>query len=186
MATKIDPMLTVGDLDLMPDDNNRYEIVDGEILVSRAPSLTHQRICRKLLVSIEKHLSENPIGEIWPTPGVVFNDFNGVVPDLAFVSNERRNEIVAGDRITGAPDLVIEIVSPGPDNERRDRVVMRQQYARFGVREYWIVDPAGRTIDIYNLEHRGLKLAATFGEEDTVRSAVLPGYSCRVLEIFRS
>ena len=186
MATKIDPMLTVGDLDLMPDDNNRYEIVDGEILVSRAPTLTHQRICRKLLVSIEKYLSENPFGEIWPTPGVVFNDFNGVVPDLAFVTNKRRNEIVSGDRITGAPDLVIEIVSPGPDNERRDRVVKRQQYARFGVREYWIVDPAGRTIDIYNLEGLDLKLAATFGEDDDIISVVLPGYSCRAGDFFRS
>jgi Uma2 family endonuclease len=185
MATKIEPMLTVADLDVMPEDNNRYEIIEGELLVSRAPSLLHQSVSGKLLASILSYLIQNPIGDTWATPRVIFNEFNGVVPDLVFVSKKRRNEIAAGDRITGAPDLVVEIVSPGPDNERRDRVIKRQQYARFGVREYWIVDPAGRTIDIYCLEGHVLNLAATFGEDGDISSVVLPGYSCRVGDVLR-
>ena len=185
MTAKIEPMATVADLELMPQDTNRYEIVEGEILVSRAPSLTHQRVSGVLFVSIRNYLSQNPIGEIFATPGVIFNDFNGVVPDLVFVSNERRKEIASGERIMGAPDLVIEIISPGPDNETRDRVIKRQQYARFGVKEYWIVDPATRTIDVYHLVTESLNLAATLAEDDDITSAVLPGYSCRVADIFR-
>ena len=185
MTAKIDPMLTVADLEVMPDDGNRYELIEGEILLSRAPGLTHQSVSGDLFASIKNYLTQNPIGEIWATPGVVFNDFNGVVPDLVFVTAERRNDIAAGERITGAPELVIEIVSPGSENERRDRVIKRQLYAKFGVKEYWIVNPASRVIDIYRLEGKTLKLAATLREDDCITSPLLPGYSCKVASIFR-
>lgn len=185
MTAKIEPMATVADLDVMPRDTNRYEIVEGEILVSRAPSLLHQSVSGNLFASIKNYLRQNPVGEIWATPGVIFNDFNGVIPDLVFVNTERRNEIAAGERITGAPDLIIEIISPGPDNEKRDRVIKLQQYAKFGVKEYWIVDPASRTVDIYRLEGQVLHLAETLGEGDDISSPVLPGYTCRIADIFR-
>jgi len=184
MTAKIDPMLTVADLEVMPDDGNRYEIIEGEIVVSRAPGLTHQSVSGNLFASIKNYLTQNPVGEVWATPGIVFNDFNGVVPDLVFVSAERRKEIAAGERITGAPELVIEIVSPGSENERRDRVIKRQLYAKFGVKEYWIVNPESRGIDIYRLEGQTLKLAATLGEDDDITSPLLPGYSCKVASIF--
>jgi Uma2 family endonuclease len=184
MATHIEPLLTVADLDIMPDDGNRYEIIEGELFASRSPSLTHQSVSGNFFLSIKSYLVENPIGEIWATPGVIFSEFSGVIPDLVFVSNERRNEVAAGDRITGAPDLVIEIVSPGAENVRRDRLAKRQLYGKYGVKEYWIVDFENRTVEVYLLQGRTLKLQSILTEEDEITSSVLPGYRCKVETIF--
>ena len=184
MATRIEPLLTVDDLDIMPDDGNRYEIIEGELFVSRAPGLEHQRISGNLFASIRTYLDRTHIGEVLATPGIVFSTFNGVIPDLVFISHERREKIASGERITGAPDLVIEIVSSGSENERRDRIVKRQLYGNWGVREYWIVYPGNRTIEVYVHDGEALKLVAELGEEDELTSSILPGYSCKVATIF--
>ncbi len=184
MATHIEPLLTVADLDIMPDDGNRYEIIEGELFVSRAPTLTHQSVSGNLFRSVDTYLIQNPIGRLWLTPGVIFSESSGVIPDLVFVSHERRNEIASGDRITGAPDLVIEIVSPGAENERRDRLAKRQLYGKYGVKEYWIVDFENRTVEVYLLEGRTLKLQSILTAQDEITSSVLPGYRCKVEAIF--
>lgn len=121
MAANLEPILTIADLDSMPEDGNRYEIIEGELFVSCAPSLLHQEIVANLMFFFQQYLRSNPIGKIFPGPGVIFSNFSGVIPDAVYISNERRAEIAAGDRVTGAPDLIIEILSPGADNERRDR-----------------------------------------------------------------
>ena len=180
MATHIEPLLTVADLDMMPDDGNRYELIEGEIFASRSPSLTHQSVSGNIFLSIKAYLIEKPIGEIWATPGVIFSEFSGVIPDLVFVSHQRRTEIASGDRITGAPDLVIEIVSPGAENERRDRLAKRQLYGKHGVKEYWIVDFEKRTIEVYLLQAQILQLQSAFTEKDELTSSVLPGYRANV------
>ncbi len=185
MGIQIEPLLTINDLDVMPDDGNSYEVIEGELFVSRAPSLTHQSVSINLTVSIKNYLLQNPIGEVWTTPGVIFSEFSGVIPDIVFVSNERRVEIASGERITGAPDLVIEIVSPGAENERRDRIAKRQLYGKYGVKEYWIVDPYQKTIEVYLLEGRTLKLKATYTEKDELSSSVLAGFTCKVEIVFR-
>jgi Uncharacterized protein conserved in cyanobacteria len=184
MTTHISPLLTVDDLDLMPDDGNRYELIEGEIFMSRAPGLTHQRIIVNLLAFFLKYLDQNRIGEVIITPGVIFNEYNGVIPDIVFMSNERRDEIASTERVTGAPDLVIEIVSPGAENERRDRVIKRQLYSKFGVEEYWVVYPGSRSVEIYRLQDHVLELIATLAEQDEIRSPLLPGFSCNVAGIF--
>lgn len=180
MATHIEPLLTVADLDIMPDDGNRYEVIEGELFVSRSPSLTHQSVSGNFFHSIKIYLSGNPIGEIWATPGVIFSEFSGVIPDLVFVSHTRRGEIASGDRINGAPDLVIEILSPGVENERRDRLAKRQLYGKHGVKEYWIVDFEKRTVEVYALQGPTLELKSLLSEHDEVTSTVLPGYFCKV------
>lgn len=185
MSTQIEPLLTIADLDAMPDDGNRYEIIEGELFVSRSPFLTHQRVSGNLFVRISNCLTQNPIGEVLATPGVIFSEFSAVIPDIVFFSNERRAEIASGERITGAPDLIIEIVSPGSENERRDRVAKRQLYGKYGVREYWVVDPQQRTIEIYSLVGRNLKLQVVLREEDELTSSRLPNFSCRVADSFR-
>jgi len=185
MSTQIEPLLTIADLDAMPDDGNRYEIIEGELFVSCSPSLTHQRVSRNFLVWITNWLLQNPIGEVFATPGVIFSEFSGVIPDLVFISNERRAEIASGERVFGAPDLIIEIVSPGSENERRDRVAKRQLYGKYGVKEYWVVDPQQRTIEIYSRVGRNLKLQTVLREQDELTTSVLPGFSCRVADIFR-
>src|SRR6185369_5914074 len=120
MAAKLEPILTIADLDAMPEDGNRYEIIEGELFVSCAPGLKHQRIVVNLLFTIQKYLELNPIGEVLPGPGVIFSNFSAVIPDLIYISNERSLEIATGERVEGAPDLVIEILSPGAENEHRD------------------------------------------------------------------
>jgi Uma2 family endonuclease len=96
MSTQIEPLLTVADLDCMPDDGNRYELIEGEIFVSCAPSLTHQLIVKNIIVLFQTYLNRYPIGMIVPGPGVIFSNLSGVIPDVAYVSKERRGEIASG------------------------------------------------------------------------------------------
>ena len=169
----------------MPDDGNRYEIIEGELFVSRSPSLTHQSVSGNFFINIRNFLAQNPIGKVWATPGVILSQIDGVIPDLVFVSNERISEIASGDRIVGAPDLAIEIVSPGTENERRDRIVKRQTYGKSGVKEYWIADYQRRSIEVYLLEGSILKLNSTLKDQDDLTSTVLAGFKCKVSDIFR-
>lgn len=184
MSAKVEPLLTVADLDLMPDDGNRYELFEGVIFVSRAPSLTHQRVLANVIAIYRAYLDKNPIGEILPTPGVIFDEYNGVIPDAVFISSEQVRNIGSGERINEAPEIVIEIVSPGKENAQRDRVMKRQVYGRHGVKEYWIADPETRSLEIYRLDKRTLKLVATLKDEDEVTSPVLPGFDYKVGRFF--
>jgi Uma2 family endonuclease len=184
MATEIKPLLTVADLDLMPDDGNRYEVIEGELLVSRAPGLAHQRVSRNLLVIISRYLEQHPIGEVLATPGVMFSELSGVIPDLIFISNERRGGIATGERVIGAPDLVVEIVSPGAENARRDRVAKRHLYGKYGVKEYWVIDPEQRVIEIYRSQDGSLEMVGDFRDEKKVTSPLLPDFECAAASIF--
>jgi Uma2 family endonuclease len=182
LAAKLEPILTIADLDAMPEDGNRYEVIEGELFVSCAPSLRHQRLVGNLLFLSNRYLLTNRIGEAYPGPGVIFSNFSGVIPDVVFLSNERIRKIARGDRIAGAPDLVIEILSPGTENERRDRHSKRQLYRRYGVKEYWIIDSERRTIELYRTAR--FKLARTLSIDDQLTSQLLPGFCCKVSEVF--
>jgi Uma2 family endonuclease len=116
--------------------------------------------------------------------GVVLSDVSAVIPDIVFMSHERRKSILEGDRIIAAPDLAIEILSPGSDNERRDRTAKRQLYGKHGVGEYWLVDPETRTIEVFSLESNRMRLAGTYSESDEISSDLLPGFSCPVQLVF--
>jgi len=183
MSTQIESLMTVEDLDLFPDDGNRYELIEGELFVSRAPKLFHQIVVTNIIAVVRPFLDRNPIGIIVPGAGVIFSQFSGVIPDLVFISNEQRGEIASGDKITGAPVLVIEILSPGADNARRDRIAKRQLYAKYGVKEYWILDPENRAIEVYVLVGEMLNLFKVHTDRDEITSSVLPGFSCRVADI---
>lgn len=185
MTTRIQPVLTIADLDLMPDDENKYELIDGEIYMSRAPSLTHQITVQNSLMAIGSYLALNPIGLVVPGPGVIFDDFNGVIPDIIFFRHDRRAEIASGDRLNGVPDLAVEIISPGAENRRRDRVLKLHLYGRFGVKEYWLVDLENRSVEVYQLRGQGLELAATFSGDDEMTSSVLPEFRLKLTELFK-
>jgi Uma2 family endonuclease len=185
MSSRVEPILTVADLDAMPDDDNRYELIEGELFVSRAPGLNHQRILSNLLVAIRTYLDRHPIGEVVPGPGVIFSEISAVIPDLLFMSYENRDRIVLADRIKGAPDLVIEILSPGAENSRRDRIAKRRLYGKYAVREYWLVDPETRNIEVYSLHGETMRLLAGYSDSQELISDLLPGFVCRVESIFR-
>jgi Uma2 family endonuclease len=185
MATKIEPLMTVADLEAMPEDGNRYEVIEGELFVSCAPGLTHQQVSANILYVIRSYLEKNGIGRVLATPGLILTELSGVIPDIIFFRHERRPEIVSGERLTGAPDLVVEILSPGSENIRRDRVAKRQLYARHGVLEYWMVDPQNCSLEVYLLRQGSLELVATLKNQDEVTSPVLPGFTCPVTDIFK-
>lgn len=124
----------------------------------------------------------NPLGEILTTPGVIFSNFSGVIPDLVYVSFERGKEIATGDRITGAPESIIEVLSPGAENRHRDEHAKRQLYKKYGVKEYWILDPQQRTVQVFRTAR--FKLTATLGTLDVLTTPLLPGLRCPVKEIF--
>src|SRR5262249_30833354 len=129
----LNPLLLSRNLEAMPDDNNRYEVIDGELFMSKSPGVPHQAVSMNLTCMFLKFLEQYPMGSLLATPGVIFSDIDAVIPDLVFIRRERMNEVISGDRIVAAPDLIVEILSPGSDNRRRDRVAKRQLYAKFGV-----------------------------------------------------
>lgn len=185
MAARIEPLMTVDDLDAMPEDGNRYEVIEGELFVSRAPGLTHQQVTANAIIIFGNYLQVNPIGRVVPTPGVVFDKYSGVIPDIVYYSNERAQQIIADERFVAAPDLLIEILSRGGENIARDRIAKRQLYAKHGVGEYWIIDADERAIEVYRLRNGALEPAQTFRNEDEITSPLLPGFSCPTARFFR-
>jgi len=184
MAARIEPLLTVADLDACPDDSNRYELIEGELFVSRAPGLPHQFVIQNLQIAIVDYLRQNPIGKLVPGAGAIFSDYDAVIPDLAFVRNERWDQVVTGEKFTGALDLVIEVMSPGKENRDRDLLVKRQLYGKYGVAEYWIVDAENRLVEIYRLRQERLERIATLRNEDEITTPLLPGFRLPVIGIF--
>ena len=184
MAARIEPLLTVADLDACPEDNNRYELIEGELFVSRAPGIPHQLVIQNLQIAFAKYLEANPIGVIVPGTGAIFSDYDAVIPDLAFVRNERWDQVVTGEKFTGALDLVIEVTSPGAENRRRDLLVKRQLYGKYGVAEYWVVDCDNRQIEVYRLQGQRLESAGTFKNSDELDTPLMPGFKLAVNTVF--
>ena len=181
----VEPLLTVADLDAFPDDDgNRYELIEGELFVSRARGIPHQRVLQNLQLEFGLYLKANPIGILVPGAGAIFSDYDAVIPDLAFVLKERWNEVVTGEKFTGALDLVIEILSPGTQNRQRDSSAKRRLYGKYGVEEYWIADSENLSFSIFRLEGETLKEMVTLTGEDKVTSSILPGFQLQISAIF--
>jgi Uma2 family endonuclease len=185
MAAKVEPLMTVEDLDAMPEDGNRYEVIEGELFVSRAPGLPHQIVSVNIVYEFKKYLDQQPLGIVVATPGLVLSQYSGVIPDLVFFTHGRGEEIISGERLVAAPDIVIEILSPGRENISRDRVAKRQLYAKHGVNEYWIVDSENRAVEIYRLISKKLELATMLRDQDEITSPLLPGFTCPLASIFK-
>ena len=186
MASKIEPLLTVADLDAFPeDDGNRYELIGGVLFVSCAPGIPHQRVLLNLEIGVSDYLRVHPIGILVPGAGAIFSDYDAVIPDIAFVRHERWDQVVTGEKFTGALDIVVEILSPGSQNRRRDLSAKRQLYAQYGVAEYWIVDSENRCVLIFRLREQMLEEVSTLHDEDELASPILPGFGLKVSDIFK-
>ena len=186
MNANIDRLLTIADWEAMPHgDGNRYEIIEGELFVSCSPGLTHQTVATNLIALIWIFLERNPVATVVATPGVILSKFSGVIPDIVVFLDEQRGTSVANDRLIGPPALVIEILSPGSQNIRRDRVVKLDLYSKHGVQEYWIVDPKKLLLERYVLRESSLELVETLTKEDQLTINALPGFSCPMSRVFR-
>jgi Uma2 family endonuclease len=176
---------TSKDLEMLPDDSKRYEIVDGELFVSEQPHYHHQRVCVRLTTLLEVWSQQTKAGEANFAPGLIFADDEDVAPDVTWISRERRATALQADgKLHAAPELVVEVLSPGVINERRDREFKLRLYSRRGVEEYWVVSWQEHRIEIYRREKAMLKLDKTLYENDLLQSPLLPGFSCQVSEVF--
>ena len=127
---------TTADLELFPDDGKRYEIIDGELFVTRAPHWRHQEVCVKIATQLEIWSNETGMGKAAFAPGIIFSEADNVIPDVVWASNERLEEILdETGHLTGARELVVEGVCPGEDQERRERELKLKLYSVQGVEE---------------------------------------------------
>jgi Uma2 family endonuclease len=185
MASNIKHLMTVADLDAFPDDDGkRYELIEGELFVSCAPGLPHQLVLTNLLVAFTDYLRQNPIGTVVPGPGAVFSNYDAVIPDVVFVNNEQWDSIVGNNRFIAAPDLVIEIISPGSENRARDLKAKRRLYGKYGVKEYWVVDGENRSVLVFRLSDQGLEEVSLL-RNDQISSPLLPGLELKLSDIFK-
>lgn len=183
MATSL--RWTSADLEVLPDDGKRYEIIDGELFMSKQPHWHHQFVCLRLGRFLDEWNDRTGIGVALVAPGLIFGDGDDVAPDVVWISKERLATALAPDgKLHSAPELVVEVLSPGTANERRDREAKLKLYSRYGVREYWIVDWRQRQLELYRREQAALQLVATLFEQDEVTSPLLPGFTCRVGQLF--
>jgi Uma2 family endonuclease len=167
---------------LKTPENERYELIEGELIMTPSPVPNHQKISLRITVMLREFVYKNNLGEILYAPcDVYLDDENVVQPDIMFISKERL-DIIGEKNIQGAPDLVIEIISES--SAYRDIVQKKKLYARFGVKEYWIVIPEEASIEIYSLKENIYHLSNTYRKDQTLESPNLKGLKLNVKEIF--
>ena len=163
-------------------EGERYELLDGELILVASPNEEHQFASVKLVSLMYPYVDERDLGWVFHAPfDIVFSDTEVVQPDVMFISREREN-IRTGANVQGAPNLVVEILSPS--SVSRDWNYKRELYAKYGVEEYWIADPVHKMVSVMLLKDGVLELAGTYVEGDTVVSTALKGFSAGVGEIF--
>ena len=171
----VDPRVSFAELEQWPDDGRRYELYDGEVIVVPSPFPRHQRVAQHIgdvLAEYERATG----GIVFSIPiDIVFTQFDVLQPDVVFFRKERRHLLNMMQATEVAPDLAVEVLSRS--TERRDRGRKMELLARSGVPEYWIVDPIGNVLELYQLQGGSYVLVAVCGEKDQVRSPTLEGLS---------
>ena len=167
-----------------PETMERYEIVDGEVIIAAGPTLSHQTISGNIYVAVQRFVREHGLGAVWYAPLDVIVQQEPLrvrQPDLLFVSNE--NSGILSDRINGGPDLVVEILSPS--NSRSDIERKLADYAQIESKECWVVSPEARTVELLRLESGKWVRQALYGLGDVLESPMLPGFRLPVSDIFQ-
>jgi Uma2 family endonuclease len=180
MLVKVQPPpRTYRDLRRLPEDRLRHELIGGEHFMSPSPAVKHQVVVMNLGRILSGHARAHKLGTVLVGPvDVVFTESDVVVPDVVYVGTAHA-ERVHKLYIAGAPDLVVEVLSPS--GRARDRIKKRRLYRAHGVPEYWIVDPAAETVEVYRAEFPvGLSAAAG----DVLGTPLLPGLQIPLHEIF--
>ena len=160
-----------------------YELIKGEIMKKNAPSPLHQKIAWRLAASMDRYLIDNPIGQALFAPiDVFFDQYNKAQPDLLFISEARSFIIDLKNGIMGAPDLIVEIISPS--SIKIDRFDKKQMYKEFAVKEFWLIDPKNQTIEIYTFENNDYTLHQFLEVQGKIDSTVLKGLDLEFKEVF--
>jgi len=181
--TQVKLKFTVEDYHNLPEsETKRYELLGGELIMAPAPIPYHQEISGKLHFALVQYVRDHHWGKVYAAPlDVILSDEDVVQPDILFISRER-SKIIHEDGIHGAPDLVIETLSPATAG--RDRTLKRTLYARSGVQEYWLIDPDSKSAEVLTLGPKGYQLAGRYEKNQTLRSPLLADLSIPLAEIF--
>ncbi|MBI2263684.1 MAG: Uma2 family endonuclease [Armatimonadetes bacterium] len=178
----LEKRLTYEDYARLPDDGHRYELLEGELLMTPSPLTRHQEISIRLSSLLFAHLQKHPIGRVLCAPlDVILSSLTVLQPDLVFVLAEHK-EIITERAIEGSPDLVVEILSPS--TIRRDRVQKRRLYAQHGVSHLWIADPDAKILEIFELQGENYALTGTYGENDPFEPKLFPGLTISLGDVW--
>lgn len=174
------------DLTHFPDDDSlRYEIIDGELHVTKAPHLYHQIVASRIVARLDQWATAQDNGMATTTPGVILSEDNSLIPDGIWISGERLATALGADgKLYEMPELVIEVLSPGTANARRDRERKLEVYARYGAAEYWIVDWQQRSLEQYRIADGDMQLVATYTEADALSSPLLAEFTMPLAPLF--
>lgn len=177
---------TTADIEsLATDEWKRYEIIDGELFVTRAPHIGHQGAAGRIYARLLLWSEEANLGQPILTPGVIFSNADNVIPDVVWVSSDCLATIVDDEgHLTGAPELIVEVLSAGGINERRDKEAKLKLYSLKGVQEYWIVDWRLQQVEVYRRDNAQLQLVETLLPTDKIFSSLLPGFRCAINRFF--
>jgi Uma2 family endonuclease len=177
----IETRLTYEDYCLLPNDGKRYEIIDGELFVTPSPLRRHQLVLANLLYYLTDFVKKHNLGTVYPAPfDVVFSQYDVVEPDILYVSKERAS-VVTEKNVQGAPDLVVEVLSES--TAKIDRTAKLKLYARYGVAEYWVIDPEVCSAEIYRLVPGGYELASQLDSSQALTSPLFPGFALSLAKV---
>jgi Uma2 family endonuclease len=164
------------------DDDNQYELIGGELILVPAPKTIHQRVKGRLVWFITNFVRNNNLGEVYDAPtDVVLSETEKPQPDILFISANRLDTITE-DNIKGAPDLVIEILSPSTAS--LDKVKKSKMYYNHGVKEYWIVDPIAKAVQVFTPGEKNWNLVESYDKDGILTSPLLPGLQINLVDVF--
>jgi len=182
MATEVIPKLTYEEFRQLPDDGKRYELIHGEVHLTPSPTTKHQCVLQNLSSSLGPFVIKNGLGEVWTAPlDVRLSPDTAVQPDLIFISNSRA-KIIKENYIDGAPDLVVEILSPS--TAAHDRATKLALYAKAGVPEVWLLDPHAKTVEVLKLQGKKYVLDAALAGDQKLTSSQFPGWELPLTDLF--
>lgn len=172
--------LTYADLEAMPEDNIRREIIDGELFVTPSPRFSHQDLVGRLFLLLAPFVQERRLGTLLVGPfDAVLTDRTVCAPDIVFIANEH-DERLNAKNVQGAPTLIIEVLS----DARHDRIRKRDAYERAGVPEYWIADPDSEWVEVYRLNDGRYGKPELLRTGDTLSSPWFPGLQIDLAALF--
>ena len=176
---------TSADLELLPENGDRYEIIDGELYMTRAPHWKHQNSEGQIYRLLQNWSHQTKLGQTIINPGIIFGENDNVIPDLIWISNERlESSVDESGHFTNAPELIVEVLSQKPNDIKRDKETKLKLYSNRGVREYWIVNWQLKELEIYRRNEGMLTLVKTLINDDIITSELLPDFSCKISEFF--
>jgi Uma2 family endonuclease len=178
----VHPRVSYADLERTPEDGRRYELYDGEMFVVPAPLPRHQIVAMEIGERLRAHARERGGFAVVSPIDIVFSDFDVLQPDVVYFSPKRAHLVDVNRVIRDAPDVCVEVLSPS--TAATDRGKKMQMFARYGVREYWIVDPAAESIEVYALTGGAYALQQRASGADVFAPEILPGLTFPARSLF--